>query len=236
MKFKKEKDTENRIYHIYEAIGRDYNRIQDIRTLGMHRAAKTALAKEIAAQHPGKVLEVCCGTGELAFAIAKADGQAHVDAVDFSDEMIRLAENRKHRDGVRRVTFHKENAKTLPFDSGSYDLAVCAFGLLQTDDPLRVLSELKRVLKPGGKLYLLEASVCEDTNVKMLQGIYEKSIAPAVSELLTGKSFEEKWLLKASKKPKRPREMAEVLARMGFSHISYRAAMGGMAAVHRAIR
>ena len=236
MKFKKEKDTENRIYHIYEAIGKDYNRMQDIETLGLHRAAKLALLKEIAAQHPERVLEVCCGTGDLAFAMARSGEQIQVDAVDFSPEMIRLAEERKHRDGYRRVIFHRENAKSLPFEDETYDLAVCAFGLLQTDDPIRVLAELKRVLKPGGKLYLLEKSICEDANMKMLRGLYEKSVAPAVSEFLTGKSFEGKWLSKVSKKPKSREEMAGLLKRMGFSHISYRAALGGMAAVHRAIR
>lgn len=236
MKSRREKNAENRIYHVYEAIGKDYNKIQDIRTLGMHRVIKHGLAREVAKLHPEKVLDVCCGTGGLSFAIAGESRDTWVDGVDFSDEMISLANEKKRKEGVRRVVFHRENAKCLPFADNTYDCAVCAFGVLEVDDPVRLLAQMRRVLKPGGVIYLLERSVCQDSNVKMAAGLYEKSVAPAINELLTGKGFESRWMSKVGKKPQTKEQMARVLQQMGFHQICYRSCMGGLAAVHRAVK
>ena len=233
---KREKNMENRIYHVYEAIGEDYNKIQDIRTLGFHRAVKLRLAHEIAGGQPEKVLEICCGTGGLSFALARLNHNVWIDAVDFSDEMIRSANAKKRKDGFRKVVFYKENAKYLSFPNDAYDCVMCAFGLLQTDDPLKILAEAKRVLKPNGKLYLLEESVCEDRYIKMFTGFYENSVAPALNELFTGKGFESRWVSKTGKKPQSKERMAKILKQMGFRNISYRSQAGGLAAVHRAVK
>lgn len=233
---RKEKNMENRIYHVYEAIGEDYNKIQDIRTLGIHRAVKLRLAHEIAGEHPQKVLEVCCGTGGFSFALARFDHKIRIDAVDFSDEMIRAANARKRRDGFRKVVFYQENAKHLSFPNDTYDCVVCAFGILQTDDPIRILAEMKRVLKPDGRLYLLEESICDDKYIKMFRHFYENSVAPAINEFVTGKGFESRWVAKTGKKPQSKERMAKILHQMGFRKISYRTQAGGLAAVHRAVK
>jgi len=142
-----------KVEDLFAAVAPRYDVINDLQSLGMHRVWKRRLVAA-AAPRPGEVaLDLCCGTGDVAFALA-ARG-AVVTGIDFSPAMLAVA---RRRPGRPPVTFVQGDAMALPVADASVDVVTVAYGLRSVADVGRALAEWRRVLRPGGRLLVLEFS------------------------------------------------------------------------------
>ena len=144
-----------KVNDLFAAIAHRYDLINDVQSLGLHRRWKRRVA-DLAGVRPGdRALDVCCGTGDLAFALA-AHG-AEVTGLDFNGQMLEVAEGKSRvRSPESRVKFQRGDAMQLPFADKSFDIVTVGYGLRNLAGWEKGVEEMHRVAKPGARLLVLE--------------------------------------------------------------------------------
>ena len=150
-------DNEAFVRSLFSSIAPRYDLLNSVMSLSRHRAWRR-LAVRMAGVRPGDAaLDVCCGTGDFAFALARAAGpEGRVVGVDFSEPMLDIARAKARRTGLERSEFVPGNALELPFDDGTFDCVTVGFGLRNVSDVSAAVAEMARVAKPGGRVVSLE--------------------------------------------------------------------------------
>jgi demethylmenaquinone methyltransferase/2-methoxy-6-polyprenyl-1,4-benzoquinol methylase len=175
--------------------------------------------------HEGdRVLDACCGTGDLAVAARKA-GAGGIIGVDFSERMLERA-RRKAPD----IEWIQADVLQLPFDDASFDAAVVGFGVRNVEDLGAAIRELRRVLRPGGRLGVLEITTPRGP-LKPFYGLWFDRIVPLLGRLLPGGSAYT-YLPASVRRFPAPEELAELLGTCGFHDVSFRRFAGGIVALH----
>ena len=155
------------VHELFSALATRYNAMTDVWTLGLHRVWKRQAVKLCALRPGDRVLDVATGTGDLAFLEATAVGpEGQVVAVDTCVPMLEVA--RRRNGGA--VDFQEGDAMDLPFPDASFDVVTISFGLRNVADRGRALREFRRVLRPGGRLMVLDFST---PNSKVLKGVHD---------------------------------------------------------------
>jgi demethylmenaquinone methyltransferase/2-methoxy-6-polyprenyl-1,4-benzoquinol methylase len=141
---------------LFARVAPRYDLINDLQSFGLHRWWKRRLIRLAAIRAGERALDVCCGTGDVAFALARAG--AVVTGLDFSDPMLAVARRRQAGSGAAglSIQFRQGDALELPFDDESFDVVTISYGLRNLADFDRGLRELTRVLRPGGRLLVLD--------------------------------------------------------------------------------
>ncbi len=147
-----------RVNDLFAAIARRYDLLNDLQSFGLHRSWKCRVA-ELAAVQPGqRALDLCCGTGDIAFALARSG--AAVIGLDFSAAMLDIAEARNKipdpKTGARNPTFIQDDAQETPFPDATFDAITVGYGLRNLASWEKGLEEMHRVAKPGGRLVVLD--------------------------------------------------------------------------------
>ena len=233
IKSAKQRKTE-KVYKSYEHISSDYDAINDITSLGMHRVWKLKLAEEIKRKKFHRILDLCCGTGDMALMLAAGNPGASITAVDFSGEMLKVAEKRKKKKGLTNIEFFKQNAEKLAFRDGYFDCIVISFGLKCVSDRERVLREMYRLVRPGGLAYCLETYAPKEQRAKTAYDAYRSLVVPAVGGVLAGKGAEYRRIAGAGGKFFTKKELVRTMQKIGFTKVGYLNQPGGVAACHRA--
>ena len=182
-------DKAERVQRMFAAIARSYDLNNRLHSFGRDQAWRRRVVKLCHAQSTEAVLDVACGTGELAEAFADAGPQSVVGA-DFTEEMLQVARAKSARRsacaGRLAVDYRWGDAMSLPFDDASFDVVSIAFGIRNVSDPSAALREFKRVLRPGGRLAVLEFSRPRNFIVRALNGLYTTHIMPLTASLIAG--------------------------------------------------
>ena len=194
----KQKKTE-KVHKTFEHISVDYDVMNDITSLGMHRLYKYKLSAEIKQKQYRRMLDLCCGTGDMAFLLASQDPEIEVFGVDFSEQMLNQARKRQSKKKVQNIEFLLQQAEHLMFRDEFFDCVVISFGLRDVGDYEEVLREAFRVLRPGGTIYCLESSQPNHPELKRLREVYQGKVIPAVCTFLNGKGMEFSYAAKNSK-------------------------------------
>ena len=206
----------DRIAPVYDAMNR-------LMTAGLDRRWRDETATAVV--RPGdRVLDACCGTGDLAIAAAKAGGE--VTGLDFSEPMLARA-----REKNPDIDWISGDALALPFPDESFDAATVGFGVRNLDDLERGLAELRRVLKPEGRLAILE--ITRPTG--LLAPFYRfwfDGVIPLVGKALPGGSAYS-YLPASVRRFPAPEGLAKLLDEAGFGEISWRLFAGGIVALHK---
>jgi demethylmenaquinone methyltransferase / 2-methoxy-6-polyprenyl-1,4-benzoquinol methylase len=147
-----------RVNDLFATIARRYDLLNDLQSFGLHRRWKRRVA-ELAAVQPGqRALDLCCGTGDIAFALARRG--AAVIGLDFSAAMLDIAESRNiipdPKTGARNPTFIRDDALETPFPDGTFDAVTVGYGLRNLASWEKGLEEMRRVARPGGRLVVLD--------------------------------------------------------------------------------
>lgn len=147
-----------RVNDLFAAIARRYDLLNDLQSFGLHRRWKRRVA-ELAAVPPGnRALDLCCGTGDIAFALARRG--AAVTGLDFSGKMLEVAETRNKKPdpktGARNPTFIRGDAQQIPFPDATFDAVTVGYGLRNLANWEAGLAEMHRVAKPGARLVVLD--------------------------------------------------------------------------------
>jgi demethylmenaquinone methyltransferase/2-methoxy-6-polyprenyl-1,4-benzoquinol methylase len=180
------------------------------------------------------VLDVACGTGDLSIVIAEACG-ARVVGVDFCRPMLDIAA-RKSAEVSRTIPFVEGDALRLPFADEQFDAATIAFGLRNLSDVAGGLGELRRILKPGGRLVVLEFSRPVVPGFRALFQFYFSRVLPRVGGLVSGSRGAYEYLPDSVSKFPDQARLASLMQEVGFENVDYRNLTGGIAALHSGTR
>lgn len=228
----KQKKTE-KVHKTFELVSKDYDVMNDIVSLGMHRLYKQKIAGEIEQKQYRRMLDLCCGTGDMAFLLAGHNAETEVYGVDFSEQMLEMARKRQSRNKVQNIEFLQQKAEHLMFRDGFFDCVVISFGLRDVGDCEEVLQEAFRVLRPGGSLYCLEASTPERRELQQLREVYQGKVIPALSTFLNGKGMEFSYMAKNSQTFLSKKHLAYLMQKSGFIKVACASYAGGILACHR---
>lgn len=216
---------------IFERIATRYDRMNDIISYGRHRAWKKYAVGEAVALRPGSVLDICCGTGDLALGIAMALPEARVTGLDFSPAMLEMARERGR--GAVNLTLMEGDAQNLPFAPGSFDLIVISFGLRNLPDPRGALEGIFKALRPGGSLIVLDSSRPCGFFSRAAFFIQFKLVLPLVS---MGRRREYAWLRESTAGFYTPEELKALMEAAGFHGVGFKSFAFGLSALHRGIK
>jgi len=214
---------------LFSRIARRYDLINDLMSWGMHRLWKRRLV-ERASPRPGeKALDLCCGTGDVARALAKAPGgesKVRVIGLDFTDEMLEIA--RRITPASLPVRFEKGDALELPFADGEFQIVTVAYGLRNLADLDRGLREARRVLAPGGRLASLEFGRPRHPILSALYFGYLRAALPLFGLLFFGDPHTYAYIFATVSRFPAQRELAGRMREAGFDEVEVDEVMGGV--------
>ena len=179
-------------------------------------------------------LDVACGTGDLALTLSEA-GEARITGLDFCRPMLEVA-SRKAAERQRRIPFIEADALSLPFAAETFDVVTIAFGLRNLASVEGGLGELFRVLKPGGKIAVLEFSRPVVPGFSALFQFYFSHVLPRIGGLVSGERGAYEYLPDSVSRFPDQKRLVELMREVGFEEVTYQNLTGGIAALHLGVR
>jgi demethylmenaquinone methyltransferase/2-methoxy-6-polyprenyl-1,4-benzoquinol methylase len=174
----------------YSRIYKTYDLVNRLFTFGLDRKWRRNTIKECLKDNPVHILDLCCGTGDLALGIASAGQGVTVTGFDLNSGMLEVARNKAKVRGIESVDFMQGDAGSMPFGSNEFDRITIGFGfrnlVWQNPNQQIHLEEMSRVLKPGGILLILESAVPENAFISFFYRIYLKSVLVPIGGILSG--------------------------------------------------
>lgn len=230
-----EQDKARRVRSVFDSVAPKYDVMNDLMSMGLHRAWK-AYTVLVANVKPGQqVLDIAGGTGDLSLAFApKVGATGRVVHTDINEAMLREGRNRLIDAGVCLPTLVCD-AEHLPFADGHFDLVTVAFGLRNMTHKDAALREMNRVLKPGGKLLVLEFSKVARPLEKIYDW-YSFKVLPKVGKLVANDSASYQYLAESIRMHPCQEELKDLMRQSGFGHVDYHNMSGGMVALHVGIK
>ena len=205
---------------MFASIARRYDLNNHLHSMGMDRRWRGVAVRMSQVPEGARVLDVACGTGDLSEAFARTPA-AEVVGLDFTREMLDVARARQASlapEFARKLRYVEGDAMALPFDDASFDRASIAFGLRNVSEPDKALSEFKRVLRPGGRLTVLEFDQPGSRIVRWLNDLYCARIMPMTATLISrDKSGAYYYLPRSVRTFMTSDALRDVLARAGFA-------------------
>lgn len=194
-----------KIREMFDLIANKYDFNNNLISLGLHNYIKRLSVKELDIPHGSRVLDECCGTGDIAKYILQLQPDVEITGVDFSENMLKIA-----RKKVKGVNFLTTDCTKLPFENESFDIATMGFGLRNIEDYGDAIAETYRVLKKGGQFLQL------DFGRKNLFSRIFDMIVPVMIRLFYGKNLPYKYLLESKKEFPTPNELIKIFETYGF--------------------
>jgi len=230
-----ERDKAHRVRGVFDSVAPRYDLMNDLMSMGLHRAWKayTVMAANI---RPGDcVLDIAGGTGDLALAFAKKVGSTgSVIHTDINEAMLRTGRDRLLDAGIALPTLVCD-AEKLPFASDSFDLVSVAFGLRNMTHKDAALAEMNRVLKPRGKLLVLEFSRVARPLEKAYDW-YSFKVLPKLGRWVAGDDASYRYLAESIRMHPGQDELKALMQKGGFGHVDYHNLTGGVVALHVGIK
>lgn len=228
-----QQSKEERVHHVFEKIYSNYDSMNSIISFQRHKAWRKDVMTRMQVAKNSYALDVCCGTGDWALAIANEIGpNGKVCGLDFSHNMLSVAKDKQAELDIEQLEFIQGNAMELPFDDNSFDYVTIGFGLRNVPDYMTVLKEMYRVVKPGGKVVCLETSQPTLVGFRQLYYLYFRFIMPLFGRLIAKSYKEYAWLHESAKNFPDKKELQEMFFQAGFSHVRVKSYTGGVAAMH----
>ena len=230
-----EREKARHVRGVFDSVASRYDVMNDLMSLGLHRAWKAYTVMVADVREGQQVLDIAGGTGDLAMAFAKKAGPSgRVVHTDINETMLRTGRDRLVDAGLVLPTMVCD-AERLPFASGSFDLVSVAFGLRNMTRKDVALKEMHRVLRPGGKLLVLEFSRV----AKPLEKIYDWysfQVLPRLGRLVAGDADSYRYLVESIRMHPDQAALKTLMQECGFGHVDYHNLSGGVVALHVGIK
>ena len=230
-----ETDKAKHVRGVFDSVAPKYDLMNDLMSMGLHRVWKafTVLVADI---HEGdQVLDIAGGTGDLALAFSKKVGKSGcVVHTDINEAMLRTGRDRLLDAGVSLPTLVCD-AEKLPFPSNHFDVVSVAFGLRNMTHKNVALTEMNRVIKPGGKLLVLEFSKVAPPLQKAYDW-YSFKVLPKLGKLVAGDDGSYRYLAESIRMHPGQQELKAMMLESGFGHVDYHNLTGGLVALHVGIK
>ncbi|WP_027016165.1 bifunctional demethylmenaquinone methyltransferase/2-methoxy-6-polyprenyl-1,4-benzoquinol methylase UbiE [Comamonas composti] len=230
-----ERDKARRVRGVFDSVASKYDVMNDVMSGGLHRAWKAYTVMVANLKEGDRALDIAGGTGDLALAFSKKVGASgQVVHTDINQSMLSVGRDRLLDKGVILPTLVCD-AEALPFPDDYFDLVSVAFGLRNMTHKDQALREMNRVLRPGGKLLVLEFS----TVAKPLQKAYDWysfNILPFMGRLVAGDAESYRYLAESIRMHPAQEELKALMQDSGFGHVDYHNMTAGVAALHVGIK
>jgi demethylmenaquinone methyltransferase / 2-methoxy-6-polyprenyl-1,4-benzoquinol methylase len=230
---------EPEVQAMFDRIAGVYDRLNSVMTAGLHHAWRRR-AVQLAGLAPGdRALDVATGTGDLALELGhRVAPDGTVIGVDFSDQMLTLAREKLAKRALRTsspvdvtISFQHANAMALPFEDGEFDAATVGFGARNFSDLRLGLAEMTRVVKPGGRVVVLELTTPTQPPLSTFFDLWFDRIVPVLGRA-AGDSAAYSYLPSSVRRFPGPEGLAAVMFEVGLDSIEYRLTAGGIIAMH----
>ena len=217
--------AKEKIESMFDSIAGDYDKLNHIMSLDVDKSWRKRALKEIVdGSGPLEVLDLACGTGDFSITIAKTSDEVTVTGVDLSEGMLAVMADKVERQGLGgRIYFEQGDGENLRFTDGTFDRVTIAFGIRNFEDRLKGLREMFRVLKPGGRLVLLELSRPENKVIRWLYDIYFLRIMPVIGGKVSGDKAAYAYLPASVKTFPGKKEFSAMMAHAGFKNVRHKA-------------
>lgn len=227
----KNKANKAQVHEVFQNISGKYDRLNNIISFEQHKVWRKKVMKEMNVQAGTIALDVCCGTADWTIALSQAVGpEGEVTGLDFSENMLKVGEEKTaHMDNIRLV---QGDAMALPFDDNAFDYVTIGFGLRNIPDYSKALSEMYRVLKPGGMAVCLETSQPTIPVFKQGYRLYFKFVMPIFGKIFAKSKQEYEWLQQSAFDFPDRETLKEMFEDVNFENVKVRSFTGGVAAMH----
>ena len=230
-----EEDKVRRVAQVFDSVATRYDLMNDLMSFGLHRLWKR-FAVDVSGVHEGeRVLDLAGGTGDVAaLLVGRVGGAGSVVVADINRSMLGVGRERLDGRGlVGNVTYAQANAERLPFAEGSFDCVTMAFGLRNVTHKEAALAETLRVLRPGGRLLVLEFSHVTVSALRPLYDLYSLHGLPLMGRLVAGDADSYRYLAESIRMHPDQETLKGMMEAAGFVHCDYLNHTGGIVAVHR---
>jgi demethylmenaquinone methyltransferase / 2-methoxy-6-polyprenyl-1,4-benzoquinol methylase len=227
-----EEQFAGQVRSMFDRIAGVYDVMNTAMTAGLHHGWRERAADRAELEPGESALDVCCGTGDLALALANRVGPyGRVIGSDFSEAMLDLAREKASARGAAQVRFEWADALSLPYDDESFDAVTVGFGVRNLADVELGISEMARVLKPGGRLVILEITQPQRPPLSTFFAIWFDRLVPMLG-VLAGDREAYSYLPQSVKRFPPPAGLAAILGEAGLERIRYTILAGGIIAIH----
>ena len=227
-----------RVREVFDSVAAQYDLMNDLMSGGLHRLWKRFTIELSAVRSGQTVLDIAGGTGDLAAKFSKlvgADGK--VILADINAAMLSVGRDRLIDKGaLSNIDVVQADAQFLPFEDNSIDCITIAFGLRNVTDKAKALKSMHRVLKPGGRVLVLEFSKPTSPLLSKVYDAYSFSALPAMGKLITDDADSYRYLAESIRKHPDQQSLLEMVEDAGFVDCRYHNMTGGIVAVHRGIK
>jgi demethylmenaquinone methyltransferase/2-methoxy-6-polyprenyl-1,4-benzoquinol methylase len=228
---------EQHVHAVFQSIARHYDRMNDILSFRRHKAWRRFAMVKLDMAEGETAIDLCCGTCDWTISLARASKTGRIVGLDFSENMLRIGREKVEREGLSgQIELVNGNAMELPFADNSFDHATIGFGLRNVPDYLRVLQEMHRVVKPGGKVVCLELSKPTWQPFKSVYYFYFQRILPLIAKWVARKYEQYKWLPESLADFPGRAELADLFREAGLENVEAHPLTGGIAALHIGVK
>ncbi|MDA0796068.1 MAG: bifunctional demethylmenaquinone methyltransferase/2-methoxy-6-polyprenyl-1,4-benzoquinol methylase UbiE [Proteobacteria bacterium] len=227
-----------KVADVFHSVASNYDLMNDLMSAGVHRLWKR-MTIEMSGVRPGnKVLDIAGGTGDLAAKFSPIVGtEGYVVLADINDSMLKVGRDRLMNIGVvDNVKFSQADAQYLPFPDNTFDIVTIAFGLRNVTDKDLALKSMLRVLKPGGRLLILEFSKPGNPLLSKIYDTYSFNILPKLGKLFADDGDSYQYLAESIRMHPDQKTLISMMDDAGFANTDFHNMTGGVVALHRGVK
>ncbi|NNF92788.1 MAG: bifunctional demethylmenaquinone methyltransferase/2-methoxy-6-polyprenyl-1,4-benzoquinol methylase UbiE [Boseongicola sp.] len=221
------------VHGVFTNVASKYDVMNDVMSVGIHRLWKDAMMDWLAPRNGQRLLDVAGGTGDIALRFLKRAPEAEAVVLDMTESM--LIEGRQRADATAmadRLDWTVGDAMALPFEDSSFDVYTISFGIRNVTRINDALSEAYRVLRPGGRLMVLEFSQLPNDGLQSLYDLYSFNVIPRMGQVIAGDRDSYQYLVESIRRFPDQETFAGMIRAAGFGQVKYRNLSLGIAALH----
>lgn len=225
-------EKESRVKDVFSSVAKNYDIMNDLMSLGVHRLWKDALMDWLSPQPHQHLLDVAGGTGDIALRFLRRGG-GQVTILDINEDMLNAGQARPvmkpHKSKLEWIV---GNAEKLPLAEASFDRVTIAFGLRNVTDRQAALREFFRVLKPGGRFCCLEFSKVDNGFLSKIYDEWSFKVMPQLGQIVAKDKDSYQYLVESIRQFPDQFTLSDMMTEAGFAQVRYRNLSGGIAAIH----
>ncbi|MFY0659511.1 MAG: bifunctional demethylmenaquinone methyltransferase/2-methoxy-6-polyprenyl-1,4-benzoquinol methylase UbiE [Shimia sp.] len=228
-----EAEKAGRVQGVFGSVASKYDIMNDVMSMGIHRIWKDAMMDWLAPRPGQKLLDVAGGTGDVSFKFLKRAGIGHATVCDLTEPMLVAGRQRAEADHMAEsLDWVVGDAMALPFEDNTFDVYTISFGIRNVTRPQEALNEAFRVLRPGGRLMVLEFSQIPNDMMQKVYDLYSFNIIPQMGKVIANDRDSYQYLVESIRKFPDQDTFLDMVKTAGFENAKYRNLTMGIAALH----
>ena len=229
----REEEKAGRVQGVFSSVASKYDVMNDVMSMGIHRLWKDAMMDWLAPRPGQRLLDVAGGTGDISFRFLKRAGRGHATVLDLTEPMLIEGRKRAEAESMgEMLDWVVGDAMALPFPDNSFDVYTISFGIRNVTRPAEALAEAHRVLKPGGRLMVLEFSRIPTPGLMKLYDLYSFNVIPRMGQMIANDRDSYQYLVESIRQFPDQETFLQMVRDAGFAQAKYRNLTMGVACLH----